>query len=248
MDADDAGNRADQNAGQLSLLLVRWAVHDGDAVGDVDQPVLSGLAEQLVDLRLDPRVLARQHPDDVAAADDADDSAAVDDREALDGGAGHQVRRLRQLGVAGDRERVVAHDVGDPGVERGCCQPHRDLVGPLVRDDHLADDVGLADHADDVAVRVEHRHRRDRVPLEQRDRVLDRRGLVHGDGRTGHDLAYQHPNHSFVSTPERAPGVRLPCPLSLRLQGPADRALGAVDGGPTALRRTVGQPQDGGWR
>ena len=49
----------------------------------------------------------------------------------------------------------------------------------------------------------------DRVALQQLDGVLHGRALQHRDGRAGHDLAHQHPNHSFAS-----------CPVTLSLRRP----------------------------
>ena len=109
--------------------------------------------------------------DHVRATHDADEARVLDHRQALHRRLGHELRRLRQVGVGVDRDGQRGHHLSD--ARRG----GRRETGSTSRwapwsTTTITDNVGLAHHADQATRVVDDWHRRDRVLCEQPRRTL----------------------------------------------------------------------------
>ena len=97
----------------MSTTEILKVVTDVSAT-DVDVPAAAAAVDlqAVLDVPGDVDVFASEHPDDVAAGDDADDGRAVDDRHRPDPGVHHA------CDITGTGQRPRMHSVPDnlPGV------------------------------------------------------------------------------------------------------------------------------------
>jgi hypothetical protein len=137
------------------------------------------LGERVVDVGGELGVGSIEHPQQVAAGDDADEpSGPVDDRQQLPAVGQHPPRHVAHRVVQVSCLRRCSHD------------PARSVPSaatPTVRG--LGDEVGLADHAEQVPGVVHDRERADAVAQHEVDDLLERCGGRHGDRRSGHDVS-----------------------------------------------------------
>jgi hypothetical protein len=194
LDPDDAGDaRGDEPRG--SEVVRTRARHGHHAVRDLDEHVV--VRAELGDeggpqVAHDVLVLARQDLQQVRAADDADHGAAVDDRQAADAGAAHEPGSVVEVAVRQQHLHVLGHDVGDARRRRTTVVTDREQVRDRVRTEAAAQQVDLADDADQRPVLVHDRGRSHVAIAQQPGGCLDRRVRGHRHRGRRHDVRDEH--------------------------------------------------------
>src|SRR5215475_4406513 len=195
------GTGHDRNYRPLGVVLV-WTVHMRHAARDGHSPPATAagvVVEAVLDLTGEHLIGTDDGPNDVAAADNANDPSLVDDRLAPYALVDHRLGDIGQLGVRRGRDRVPGHDLRDRrrsvhGAGVVDSQPMRGRIFGYP----MPEQVTVADHADQLAALVEYRRRRDLLVGQQFGRVLEWVAFLHGVHRPGHDVLHTHRSSSAL--------------------------------------------------